>query len=193
MLRPASFFVRSVSVILTVFGILWLPRDALDYQQAAQPWREALAMVDQNTALWAFVAVLVGIIVWSDGRRFLADRRAKQASSQLKAFVEARTRFTIREAACIAVGVHPSQFDKSPAAQSEANEMLYYAREGLVRPANMTNEQWEAMKRRQEVGGYTRASVTLESHITKEELDTYLRPGWKTWLPVLDNQRTERG
>ncbi|MCB5424914.1 hypothetical protein H0274_06580 [Altererythrobacter sp. CC-YST694] len=192
MLRIIKLGWKSLGFLMFFLGLLWLPKDALDYEQAAQPWREMAAMIDQNTGLWIFSGLLLATLLWSDGRRILQDHRKRIAGKTLAAFIENRTRFTIREAACVAVGIHPSEYEGHLEAQGEASEMLYYAREGLIRPAVMTSRQWEAMKRGQEIDGYLRADITLDSFITKDELETYMRPGWKTWLPVLDQQRRER-
>jgi hypothetical protein len=185
-------FRRLAAALMGALAVLWLPKDIQDASEALTPWQGAIAMVDQNTALWVLVAALIAILAWSDGRNYINFRRGKAMEDQLAAFRESRTRFTIKEAACLAVGILPSQFDTSLQAQGEASEMLYYAREGLIRPSVMTNIQYEAMKGGKEVDGYSRESITLDSYITKQELEQYVRPGWKTWLPVLDDQRQRR-
>lgn len=51
-----------------LFGIFWLPKDVQDWQQAAAPWKRALSMVDQNTALWIFAIAALAYIIWIDIR-----------------------------------------------------------------------------------------------------------------------------
>lgn len=43
-----------LSLLLSLFGVYWLPKDAADWRQAAEPWGQLLRLVDQNTALWIF-------------------------------------------------------------------------------------------------------------------------------------------
>ena len=145
MMQIFRYFKRGLLAVMTLLGILWLPKDIQDTEEALTPWQGALAMIDQNTALWCLAIALVGVLFWSDGRRFVGQRKADAIATRLAALLEDRTQFTIREAACIVTQVDPLLFDSSPASQSEAGEMLYYAREGLIRPSVMSAEQWEAM------------------------------------------------
>lgn len=149
-------------------------------------------MVDQNTALWIFAIAMIAVIVWSDGRRFLQQRAEAKAKQAIEAFFESRTRFTIREAACIAVGVHPSDFAESTAAQSEANEMLYYTRKALILPAAMNERQHTALRQGRNDHGFDLDGVSLDTFITKDELASYIRPGSRSWLPVLDRLNNTR-
>ncbi len=62
-MRAIIRFWASLGFALTLFGIFWLPKDIQDWKDAAQPWKRALAMVDQNTALWVFSIVLLLYLV----------------------------------------------------------------------------------------------------------------------------------
>ncbi len=57
-MRAIIRFWAIVGFALTLFGIFWVPKDIADWKQAAQPWMGWLAMVDQNSALWAFSIAL---------------------------------------------------------------------------------------------------------------------------------------
>lgn len=173
-----------------VVGLIWLPKDLEDSKQAMESWQENLAMIDQNIALWVFSSVLVIILVWSETKAYLKDRK-QLAKIKLVVNLEEsdRTQFTIWEAACVATDTPINEYENSPNAQSKAQEMLYYAKEGLIRPSFMTDAQYEAMKFGKEIEGYNRDKVTLDSHISKKELWGFMQPGWETWLPILDEQR----
>lgn len=43
-----------VSFLLSLIGVYWLPKDAIDWRQAAEPWGRLVGLIDQNTALWVF-------------------------------------------------------------------------------------------------------------------------------------------
>lgn len=191
MLTIISPFKRTFGVLMAALGIFWLPKDVQDYEQAVQPWQEMAAMVDQNTALWAFVAVLVAVIAWSDGRAFVAKRRLKNAREEFDAWKASRTRFTIREAACVFLGVHPRDYEQSLDAQSQANEILYYVRRGLIPHAALSPRQFDQLKNTGRADGYDPDAVTLDTYLTRREVEKYLQPGWRVWLPILDNQWRE--
>lgn len=191
MLKVISPFNRTFGVFMAAFGIFWLPKDIQDYQDAAVPWREALAMLDQNTALWAFAIILIAVVAWSDGRAYWEGRKANSERASFERWKSSRTRFTIREAACAYLGVHPSRYDETPDAQSEANELLYYVRRGLIPHAGLSERQFEQMKNTGRADGYDPNDVTLDTYLTRREVDQYLEQGWRVWLPILDRRWRE--
>ena len=69
---------------LTLFGIFWVPKDLEDWQQAAEPWKRWLAMVDQNTALWVFSFVALTYIFWIDIRPFYLRWRERSTKHPIE-------------------------------------------------------------------------------------------------------------
>ncbi len=72
-----NYFYKFWAVIgfsLTLFGIFWLPKDLSDWEQAADSWQRIFAMIDQNTALWAFSLCALAYIFWIDLRPYVKDR-----------------------------------------------------------------------------------------------------------------------
>lgn len=140
------------------------------------------AFVGATLALWAY------IVLQSN-----ASMTEQSGSQQIeRAWYEGRTRFTIREAACRVAGSNPLDFEKSSEAQTEAHEMLFYVRRALIRPAEMSERQISMLREGRSDHGFDLEGVTLDTYISVEELETYLRPGWKSWLPVLDEQSRDR-
>ena len=170
-LRAISFFRRGIAFLLGALGIYWLPKDIADYNEAAPIWRKMLAMIDQNTALWALCLALIATLFWSEGKAYIRDRDARKAAADLETFKEGRSRFTIREAACLAIGVHPRDYDSSVEAQGQASEMLHYARLALIHPAEMTSEQHTMLRQGRTDHGFDLSAVSLDTVITREELD----------------------
>lgn len=88
MLANILRFWRALCVVLTLFGIYWLPKDAQDYGAAAEPWQRAWSMVDQNGALWALVLVFGGWIIWSDVRPLWRQWRGPKYPSRHAAILQ---------------------------------------------------------------------------------------------------------
>ena len=58
---------KTIGVAMFLFGIFWLPKDIEDWTEAGEPWKKALSMIDQNTALWivSLLALLyVAYVEW---------------------------------------------------------------------------------------------------------------------------------
>jgi hypothetical protein len=53
----------------TLLGIFYVPVDTIGIENAAEPWRRWLAMVDQNTALWVFSICLTLYLAWIEAAR----------------------------------------------------------------------------------------------------------------------------
>jgi hypothetical protein len=60
-----------ISVALFLFTVFWLPKDLADTNQAIEPWKRIISMVDQNTALWSFALFALAYIFWIDARPFV--------------------------------------------------------------------------------------------------------------------------
>lgn len=66
-------FKAVIGFALFLFAVFWIPKDVIDWEQAAAPWWDILAMVDQNTALWAFAVMALIYICWIDIRPLLRE------------------------------------------------------------------------------------------------------------------------
>ena len=185
MLRVIPHFRKLIAGILMAFGIFWVPKDVQDLDQAADPWRKFVAMIDQNTALWLLVIALLFALGYSEGRIFLRDRQAARNLAKLNKWHEGKTRFTIREAGCFVAGVSPLDFETSAEAQAQANEMVYYAKQALIRPAEMTDKQYQLSRMRGVNHGFDLQGVNLDTFISRDELDRYIARD-KTLLPIID-------
>lgn len=184
MLKALSL--RTYGAIAFIFFILWLPKDWEDRGQAAAVWLRWLALLDRELLLWTFSLSLLTWLIWTDLRPYFRLRRNRKTAE----WAEGRTRLTIREAACLVVGISPQSFDQSGEAQSIAREMLYWAGSGLLWPAELTVTQHQNWRHSSKMPEGFRA--TLDTFLTREELEKYRAPGWKTWLPILDAQHKER-
>lgn len=191
MLNAARRFKRLWTLLVGALGVLWFPKDLQDTPDALRPWRRGFAMVDRETALWILLAIMAIVVAWSDGRGFVRDRKARRAQVDLEEFRRSRTRFTIKEAASLAVGVHPKDYAISPAAQSEAKEMVFYAQQALIRPAEMSDRQ-QSLLRMGMPHGFDLPAVNEDSYITGKELEGYINSGSKSWLPILDEINRNR-
>jgi hypothetical protein len=60
-----------IGVALFLFAVFWLPKDLADTNQAIEPWKRIISMVDQNTALWSFALFALAYIFWMDARPFV--------------------------------------------------------------------------------------------------------------------------
>lgn len=84
MKRLLSKKYAAIGFATLLFGIFWLPKDIEDAGDAAEVWQRWLAMLDQNTALWAFSFVALAYIAWMDARPFLrswiSDRKKGKPS-----------------------------------------------------------------------------------------------------------------
>lgn len=68
MLEFIKAFWRTISSIFLLFSIFQLPKSISDLDVNAAPWKKALSLVDQNSALWLFTTCLVAYVLWVDVR-----------------------------------------------------------------------------------------------------------------------------
>lgn len=134
----------------------------------------AAAFLGAALALWAYV-----ILQPSLPQNEVVDL------PKLNKWHDGKTRFTLREAGCFAAGVSPIDFETNAEAQSQANEMVHYARQGLIRPAEMTDRQFDLSRMHGVAHGFDLGGVNLDTFISKNELDRYVSRD-KTWLHMID-------
>jgi hypothetical protein len=98
---------------------------------------------------------------------------------------EERTRFTIREAGCLAAKVGPTEFDKSDLAHSKASELRYYVSKGRI-PVAGEHPGVLAARRSPLSSGLSIPEVTLDTYVTKRDLEHFLDKPLSVWLDVQD-------
>jgi hypothetical protein len=98
---------------------------------------------------------------------------------------EERTRFTIREAGCLAAKVGPTEFEKSDLAHSKASELRYYVTRGRI-PVAGEPPGILAARRGAISTGSSLPEVTLDTYVTKCDLEHFLHKPLSVWLDVQD-------
>lgn len=76
MLKVISRFWRAIGAASLLLAIFWLPKDIADSAEAAEPWRRALTVVDQNAALWLFSVGVLSWLIWTELRPLVSQWRA---------------------------------------------------------------------------------------------------------------------
>jgi hypothetical protein len=65
-----------------------VPKDIEDWEQAAEPWKRWLSMVDQNTALWCFAVIAFLYIFWMDVKPRIQWRFSRADREELRSLSE---------------------------------------------------------------------------------------------------------
>lgn len=79
MLQPLKILSARTYTALGAFGlILWFPKDWEDRADAWAVWARWLGVLDQQTLLWIFAAVLLVWLVWTDVRPFIRGKMQKK-------------------------------------------------------------------------------------------------------------------
>lgn len=189
-----------LAIIVAVVGEFFIEvaRGKGWYTDAADKWDRVVSAVLSFVTAPAFIAglaLLTGLVggLWLDQFLLRWDKRRAptlESDTTQPSWAENRTRFTIREAACLIAGAPLLSFEHSEKAQSVAKEMVYYAGSGLLWPAELTSAQHEMWKQTSKMPDGFHAS--LDTFITHHELERYRTPGFKSWLPILDDQHKSR-
>ena len=190
--------VRKVLSVLTV--LFFLPAWVFNYENWLSENGYDKLLTDSESPLLKGLGALAAFLLSSEPRWFLAgamvalvaegiwrfrSSRAESVNTPLREWHQGKTRFTLREAGCFAAGISPIDFETSDDAQAQANEMVYYARQALIRPAEMTDRQYGLSRMRGGDHGFDLKGVNLDTFISREKLDRHLAYD-KTWLPIID-------
>lgn len=190
--------VRKVFSVLT--GLIFLPAWVFNYENWLSENEYDKLLTDSESPLLKGLGALAAFLMSSELRWFLAgailalvaegiwrfrNSRAESVNTPLQEWHQGKTRFTLREAGCFAAGVSPIDFETNAEAQSQANEMVHYARQGLIRPAEMTDRQFDLSRMHGVAHGFDLEGVNLDTFISKNELDRYVSRD-KTWLHMID-------